>query len=48
MENKDVFITIVDENNNEFLLEIQNDFKYEDLKQKIIELFKRNNFDINF
>ena len=48
MENKDVCITIVDENNNEFLLEIQSDFKYKDLKQKIIELFKRNDFDINF
>ena len=48
MENKDICITIVDEDNNEFLLEVQSNFKYEDLKQKISELFKRNNFDINF
>ena len=40
MENKDVCITIVDENNNEFLLEVQSDFKYKDLKQKIIDYSK--------
>ena len=48
MIKEDVCITIVDEKNNEFLLEVQSNFKYEDLKQKIIQLFNRSNFDIYF
>ncbi len=48
MIKKEIFITIVDENNNEFLLEVQSEIRYEDLKQKIIELFNRSNFDLYF
>ena len=48
MIKKEIFITIVDENNNEFLLEVQSEIRYEDLKQKIIELFNRSDFDLYF